>query len=41
LEHVGIINLLHTLNSDDFKQALQQQPGYDIRETGVIQYDSE
>lgn len=41
LEHAGIINLLSTLNSDDFKQALQQQPGYDIRETGVVQYDSE
>lgn len=40
LELPGIINLLDTLNSDAFKQSFQQQPGYDIRETGVIQYES-
>lgn len=36
--HPGVVNLLETLNSDDFKIALSAQPGYNTDETGVIQY---
>jgi putative molybdopterin biosynthesis protein len=41
LEHPIVNNLLATLNSDEFKTALSQQAGYDIRETGKVQYESE
>lgn len=39
-KHSGVINLLETLNSDNFKMALSAQPGYNTDETGVIQYES-
>ena len=38
-DHPGVVHLLETLNSDAFKQALSAQHGYDIRETGVVQYE--
>jgi putative molybdopterin biosynthesis protein len=41
LEHPIVKNLLVTLNSDEFRTALAQQAGYDTRETGVVQYESE
>jgi molybdopterin molybdotransferase/putative molybdopterin biosynthesis protein len=41
LVHPIVKNLLETLNSDEFKRALAQQAGYDTRETGFIQYESE
>lgn len=41
LEHPIVKNLLETLNSDEFKIALAKQAGYDTRETGLVQYESE
>ncbi|MDQ7027512.1 MAG: molybdopterin biosynthesis protein [Anaerolineae bacterium] len=38
--HAGVKNLLTTLNSEPFKMALATQDGYDIRETGTLQYES-
>ena len=36
LDHAGINALLETLQSDNFKNALAQQPGYDTHATGKI-----
>jgi len=36
----GVQHLIDTLNSDGFKQALSQRPGYDTRETGTVQFES-
>jgi putative molybdopterin biosynthesis protein len=38
--HTGVKNLLSTLNSESFKAALSAQAGYDIHETGTVQYKS-
>lgn len=38
LSHPVVINLLETINSDDFKTALSAQAGYRTDETGVVQY---
>lgn len=40
MENTGVMHLLETLNSDAFRQALGQQPGYDTQETGAIVYSS-
>jgi putative molybdopterin biosynthesis protein len=40
-QHKGIIALLDVLNSDTFKQELAKQPGYDVKETGKLQYTYE
>ena len=41
LHHPGIEHLLDVLRNKSFQHALSSQPGYDIRETGKIQYTSE
>ena len=38
--HSGVLNLLETLKSNNFKIALSAQPGYNTDETGVVQYES-
>ncbi len=40
LDHVGVQHLLSLLDDSAFKQALGEQPGYDTRETGKVQYQS-
>jgi len=37
-EHPGVQRLLTTLRSAEFRSALAAQPGYDVRETGQLQY---
>lgn len=37
-QNPGVLHLLEVLTGDNFRQALSDQPGYDARETGVIQY---
>jgi putative molybdopterin biosynthesis protein len=39
LEHIGVAHLAEVLRSATFKQALQAQPGYDTRETGIMQFE--
>ena len=41
LEHPGVAHLLTLLADADFKRELSKQPGYDARETGVIQYETQ
>jgi len=38
MEHSGVVNLLETLKSNTFKQALAAQAGYNSEATGVVQY---
>jgi putative molybdopterin biosynthesis protein len=40
LNHPGILAILETLHTADFRQLLAAQPGYDSRETGKVQYQS-
>lgn len=40
LSHPGVKGLLEVLHDSEFKQALAEQPGYDARETGTVQYTS-
>jgi putative molybdopterin biosynthesis protein len=40
LSHEGVGKLLTVLNSEEFREAMRGQPGYDIGETGKVQYDS-
>jgi putative molybdopterin biosynthesis protein len=40
LEHPAIQQLCAILSGDSFKSALGAQPGYDVRETGQIQYQA-
>lgn len=37
VDHPGIQGLLTVLRSEDFQHALSAQPGYDTRETGIVQ----
>ncbi|MEM6529170.1 MAG: substrate-binding domain-containing protein, partial [Chloroflexota bacterium] len=37
-DYPGVAALLETLSSDAFRDELAQQPGYDTRETGTLQY---
>jgi putative molybdopterin biosynthesis protein len=39
-EHEGVQRLLETLHSETFKQDLEQQAGYDTRETGKLQFEN-
>jgi molybdopterin molybdotransferase/putative molybdopterin biosynthesis protein len=36
--HPGVQGILALLNDDEFREALGEQPGYDVRETGKVQY---
>ncbi|MCC7449810.1 MAG: molybdopterin biosynthesis protein [Anaerolineae bacterium] len=38
LEHTGVQHLLSLLDDREFKRALGEQPGYDTRQTGQVQY---
>ena len=40
LNHPGIQHILSLLNDDGFRQSLAEQPGYDTRETGTVQYQA-
>ncbi len=39
LQHPGVQAIIELLNNNDFRQELASHPGYDAKETGVIQYE--